>query len=146
MVDKLTPEERSKNMGNIRSKDTSPEMIVRKQAHRLGYRFRLHSKDLPGKPDLVFPGRKKVIFVHGCFWHQHKDSDCKITRIPKSRTEYWIPKLKRNAERDIQHQKQLLAMGWNFLVIWECEVNDTEMLTGKIWGFLSAKESALLSC
>lgn len=137
MVDKLTPEERSKNMGNIRSKDTSPEIIVRKLTHSLGYRYRLHRKDLPGKPDIVFSNRKKIIFIHGCFWHQHDDPSCKIARIPKSRTEYWVPKLQRNIERDREHQAQLLSMGWRMLVIWECEVKDLEKLTYKIRKYLS---------
>lgn len=137
MVDNLTPERRSKNMGNIRSKDTTPEMIVRKLAHRIGYRFRLHRKSLPGKPDLVFPSRKKVIFVHGCFWHQHKVPDCKISRIPKSRTEYWIPKLQKNVERDKEHQAALISRGWNILIIWECEIRDVGKLADKICKFLS---------
>jgi DNA mismatch endonuclease, patch repair protein len=141
MVDKLTPKERSKNMGKIRSKDTSPELIVRKLTHSLGYRFRLHRKDLPGKPDLVFPGKKKVIFVHGCFWHQHQDPECKIARIPKSRTDYWIPKLHRNAERDMQHQKDLKKKGWTSLVVWECDCSSPERMTELIEGFLSDKNA-----
>lgn len=137
MVDKLTPERRSKNMGNIRSKDTTPEMTVRKLAHSLGYRFRLHRKDLPGKPDLVFPSKKKIIFVHGCFWHQHKNKKCKISRIPKSRTDYWIPKLQRNVERDKEHQSKLISLGWKVLVIWECEIKNIERLRDSIRKFLS---------
>lgn len=137
MTDKLTPEERSKNMGKIRSKDTTPEMIVRKLTYSLGYRFRLHRKDLPGKPDLTFIGKRKVIFVHGCFWHQHQDKNCKITRIPKSRTAYWVPKLQRNVERDIQHQKELKNMGWEMLIIWECEIDNTERLVQITDRFLS---------
>ena len=137
MVDKLTPEERSKNMGKIRSKDTSPEMIVRRLAHRLGYRFRLHRKDLPGKPDLIFPSRKKIIFVHGCFWHQHNARKCKIVRTPKSKKDYWIPKLQRNVERDIQHKNNLKNMGWTTLVIWECETKNPEKLAAKIIKYLS---------
>ena len=137
MADKLTPERRSKNMGNIRSKDTTPEIIVRKLAHSLGYRFRLHRKDLPGKPDLVFPSKKKIIFVHGCFWHQHDDPNCKISRLPKSRIDYWIPKLQKNVERDKEHQKVLASQGWTVLVIWECEVRDIDKLARKICKFLS---------
>jgi len=137
MADKLTPERRSKNMGNIRSKDTTPEMIVRKLTHSLGYRFRLHRKDLPGKPDLVFPSKKKIIFVHGCFWHQHDDPNCKISRLPKSRIDYWVPKLQKNVERDKEHQKVLASQGWTVLVIWECEVRDTDKLAKKICKFLS---------
>jgi DNA mismatch endonuclease, patch repair protein len=139
MVDKLTPKQRSRNMGKIRSKDTSPEMVVRKLVHRLGYRYRLHRKDLPGKPDLTFPSKKKLIFVHGCFWHQHQASSCKIARLPKSKTDYWIPKLQRNAERDIQHRKALKKMGWNSLVIWECETYKMKRLEKRIDKFLSSK-------
>lgn len=137
MVDKLTPEERSINMGKIRSRNTSPEMIVRKIAHGLGYRFRLYRRDLPGKPDLVFTARKKVIFVHGCFWHQHKDPKCKISRIPKSKLDYWIPKLQNNVDRDMQHQAELKKLGWKNLVVWECEVKNIERLRRKIGNFLS---------
>lgn len=141
MVDKLTPMERSKNMGRIRSKDTSPELIVRRLTFSLGYRYRLHRKDLPGKPDLVFSKKKKVIFVHGCFWHQHQDARCKIARKPKSKTEYWLPKLKRNVERDIQQKEQLVELGWEVLVIWECEIKDPENVKNKIDGFLSFNKS-----
>ena len=136
MADKLTAEQRSENMRRIASKDTSPELIVRKLAHKLGYRFRLHRKDLPGKPDLVFPGKKKVIFVHGCFWHQHDNPSCKIARIPKSRTDYWVPKLRRNVERDKEHLKELKELGWDYLIIWECEVKDIDSLTKTLKNFL----------
>lgn len=124
-------------MGKIQSKDTCPEMIVRKLVHSLGYRYRLHRKDLPGKPDLVFSSRKKIIFVHGCFWHQHANPICKIARIPKSKTHYWIPKLQRNVERDSQHQKLLEAEGWEILIIWECEVRNMDELEKAITKFLS---------
>ena len=105
--------------------------------YSLGYRYRLHRKDLPGKPDLVFYGRKKIIFVHGCFWHQHANPICKIARIPKSKTHYWVPKLQRNVERDAQHQKLLEAKGWKTLVIWECEVKKGNDLIKIISNFLS---------
>ncbi len=124
-------------MGKIQSKDTSPEMIVRKLVHGLGYRYRLHRKDLPGKPDLVFYGREKIIFVHGCFWHQHANLICKIARVPKSKTHYWIPKLQRNVERDAQHLRLLEAEGWKVLVIWECEVKNTNELKEVVSKFLS---------
>lgn len=139
MADKLSPEQRSKNMGKIRSKGTSPETAVRKLTHRLGFRFRLHRKDLPGKPDLVFPGKKKVILVHGCFWHQHDDPACKIARIPKSKTDYWIPKLQGNVERDKQHLHALEDMGWQVLILWECETKELEALEKRITGFLSGR-------
>lgn len=124
--------DRSENMRRIKSTDTSPELIVRKTVYRLGYRYRLHRKDLPGKPDLVFFAKKKIIFVHGCFWHQHDDSNCKIAHTPRTNTGYWIPKLKRNVMRDKKHQEQLRALGWRFLVIWECETKDVELLSKKI--------------
>ena len=122
MADTVTSERRSEIMSGIRSKGTKPELAVRRLLHAMGYRFRLHRRDLPGKPDLVFPGRRKVIFVHGCFWHQHADPDCKIARRPKSNREYWLPKLDRNSARDAEHQASLRGKGWDVLVIWECEV------------------------
>ncbi|MYE99628.1 MAG: DNA mismatch endonuclease Vsr, partial [Gammaproteobacteria bacterium] len=97
---------------------------VRKLAHRLGYRFRLHRHDLPGRPDLVFPGRKKIIFVHGCFWHQHSKIGCKLSRTPKSNQEYWLPKLERNARRDKEKLEMLEELGWDVLVVWECSTKD----------------------
>lgn len=138
MTDKLTPQRRSENMRAIRSKGMAPEMIVRKVAHALGFRFRLHCKDLPGKPDLVFAGRKKVIFVHGCFWHQHPDPSCKIARLPKSNLDYWLPKLERNVTRDAQHITDLEAAGWDVLTIWECEAKDRPLLDAKLTKFLRA--------
>ena len=123
MVDIVTPQRRSQIMSGIRSKGMKPEMIVRRNLHAMGYRYRLHRKDLPGKPDLVFPARRKVILVHGCFWHQHADPGCKIARRPKSNREYWLPKLERNVMRDTENQVRLRELGWDVLVIWECEVN-----------------------
>ena len=108
-------------MSRIRSKDMKPEIVVRRLVHGMGYRFRLHRRDLPGKPDLVFGPRKKVIFVHGCFWHQHDDPACKIARLPKSRLEYWGPKLSGNVERDRQIESAIAELGWSSLTIWECE-------------------------
>lgn len=108
-------------MARIASKNTKPEMIVRRMAHAMGYRYRLHRRDLPGKPDLVFPSRRAIIFVHGCFWHRHPDPSCKDATLPKSRRDYWVPKFARNEERDQQHIESLTAEGWRVLVIWECE-------------------------
>ena len=122
MTDKISTSERSWNMSVIRSTGMKPEMLVRSLVHRLGYRYRLHAKDLPGKPDLVFRPRKKVIFVHGCFWHQHAKEDCKDGRQPKSNTGYWAPKLARNVERDATNLAALKAAGWRVLVLWECDV------------------------
>ena len=114
-MDRITSEERSANMRAIRSKDMKPEMTVRKLVHRMGYRYRLHRHDLPGRPDLVFSSRKKVIFVHGCFWHQHSDLGCNIVRWPCSNLEYWEPKLRGNQERDRKHHEQLYKAGWQVL-------------------------------
>lgn len=137
MADKISKERRSRNMAAIRSKHMKPEMIVRSLAHRLRYRFRLHRPDLPGSPDLVFPRMNKVIFVHGCFWHQH--SKCREGRLPKSRPEYWIPKLTRNVARDEEHQVHLKKLGWKVLTIWECEVEDTERTKIRLRKFLGQR-------
>lgn len=116
---------RSENMRRITSKDTSPELTVRRILFRLGYRYRLHRNDLPGKPDIVFGGRRKLIFVHGCFWHAHA---CPRAHKPKTNKTYWSPKLERNQERDARHLKQLQTAGWDVLTIWECELKDTNSL------------------
>jgi DNA mismatch endonuclease, patch repair protein len=137
MADKLSATERSRNMASIRSKDMKPELAVRKLAHALGFRFRLHRTDLPGKPDLVFPKLKAVIFVHGCFWHQHEDPRCLDGRAPKSNLGYWGPKLKRNLERDALSRAMLERQGWRSLVIWECETKNARALAAKILGFLN---------
>jgi DNA mismatch endonuclease, patch repair protein len=129
-MDKLNAEQRSANMRRIRSGDTAPEKVLRQLLHRLGYRFRLHRKDLPGNPDLVFPARRKVIFVHGCFWHLHQE--CREGRIPQSRREYWEPKLLRNRERDARAIAELTRSGWLVFVVWECELskNPSHVLLG----------------
>ncbi|MEP0709843.1 MAG: DNA mismatch endonuclease Vsr [Parvibaculum sp.] len=136
MADKISKERRSENMRRIRSKDMKPEMTVRRLVHGMGYRYRLHRKDLPGKPDLVFPSRRKVIFVHGCFWHQHDDPACLDGRPPKSNTGYWYEKLQRNVERDQDAQMRLAADRWESLVIWECETQDAQLLSRRIRTFL----------
>ena len=118
-MDKLSEDRRSENMRRIQSKNTAPELALRSLVYSLGYRFRLHRKDLPGKPDLVFPGRRKVIFLHGCFWHQHKE--CREGRMPGTRREYWAPKLARNVERDSASQMALESLGWSVYTVWECE-------------------------
>jgi DNA mismatch endonuclease (patch repair protein) len=125
--------DRRANMRAIRSKDMLPELAVRRFAHKLGYRFRLHRKDLPGKPDLVFAGRRKVIFVHGCFWHSH---DCKAAHVPKSNVDYWGPKLQRNQSRDRKNLEALKADGWQSLIIWECETRDEDALKKRLKTFL----------
>lgn len=138
-MDTLSKPERSERMSRIRSKDTKPEMQVRRLVHRMRYRYRLHRKDLPGKPDLVFAGRKKVIFVHGCFWHQHESASCKLARLPKSRLNFWLPKLEANAVRDKQNQEELLKLGWQVLVIWECTLKEPDTLKNTIENFLGNK-------
>ena len=125
-------------MARVRHKDTSPELIVRRLLHRLGYRYRLHGKQLPGKPDLVFAGRRKVIFVHGCFWHQHEDERCTRRRRPTSNTAYWEGKLDRNVARDRAAVQQLAAAGWQTLIVWECETRDVDALSARLRAFLGS--------
>ena len=122
MVDRVSPEKRSEIMSKIRSKNTQPEMIVRKWLHAHGYRFRLHRKDLPGTPDIILPKYKTVIFVHGCFWHGHKG--CKKASFPKTRTEWWKSKIQNNVNRDNWTTDVLKQKGWNVITIWECQVQD----------------------
>jgi DNA mismatch endonuclease (patch repair protein) len=122
-------------MKSVRSKDTTPEMLIRRYLHGLGFRYRLHDKRLPGSPDLVFPSKKKVIFVHGCFWHQH--TVCRHGHPPRVRPEYWLPKLKRNIARDELAQHQLMQLGWTSLVIWECELAEFEHVSIRLDQFLS---------
>ena len=134
MPDRLSPEERSAHMRRIRKTDTKPEITVRKLAHSLGYRFRLHRRGLPGTPDLVFPRLRKIILAHGCFWHQH--AGCKLARSPKARPDYWQPKLRRNQERDEAARIALEAAGWSVLVVWECETANAAALRLRIAAFL----------
>ncbi len=134
-MDTLSPIERSKRMSLIRNRDTMPELVVRRLVHRLGFRYRLHRSDLPGKPDLVFSKRRKVVFVHGCFWHRHPD--CSLARLPKSRLGFWVPKLEKNRERDERNQAELQRTGWEILVVWECELRDREALEARIIDFLN---------
>lgn len=134
-MDKLSPQRRSANMRAIRSQGMKPEMMVRRLAYSLGYRYRLHRKDLPGKPDLAFIGRRKAIFVHGCFWHQHPA--CRDGRPPNSNTSYWGPKLARNVERDNENEARLRAAGWDVLTIWECETGQPNVLAERLTSFLS---------
>lgn len=123
-------------MSRIRGKDTTPELSIRSLIHRLGYRYILYSKKLPGRPDLVFSGRKKVIFVHGCFWHGHKG--CPKGKLPKSNLEYWMPKLERNKKRDSDNRRMLEDQGWSVLVVWQCELKNTDVLKKRIVGFLES--------
>jgi DNA mismatch endonuclease (patch repair protein) len=121
-------------MARISGKNTGPEIAVRSLIHKLGYRFRLYSKDLPGRPDLVFAGRKKAIFVHGCFWHGHKG--CAKGKLPKSNLDYWKPKLKRNKNRDAENRRLLESRGWSVLVLWQCELKNEGALKDRIIEFL----------
>ena len=130
MTDKLTSEQRRENMRAIRARDTGPELLIRSSLHALGYRFRLCRRDLPGVPDIVFPARKKVIFVHGCFWHQHPD--CRDAAMPKSRTDFWSLKLSRNIQRDKEQQESLIALGWHVFVAWECEAASPSLIRSVI--------------
>lgn len=133
MPDPLTAEQRSALMAQIRSKNTKPEMLVRRLTHGLGYRYRLHAQNLPGKPDLVFRSRKKAIFVHGCFWHLH---GCERYSLPKTRTHFWLDKLETNRQRDRRNIRKLRAMGWSVMIIWECQTKDISRLTKRIIKFL----------
>lgn len=125
---------RSENMRRIRSKNTKPEMLVRRLVHGLGYRYRLHVRDLPGCPDMVFRRRRAVLFVHGCFWHQH--TACSSNRLPKSNQGYWQTKLARNIKRDAEHLDELERSGWRVLIIWECELSKTDTLVSRLRCFL----------
>ncbi len=124
MTDTISKERRSWNMSRIRGKNTKPELIVRSMLHRMGYRFRLHRKNLPGCPDIVLPKHRTVIFVHGCYWHRHPR--CRYAYEPKSRTEFWNRKFQENVKRDKKNQAQLEELGWRVRVVWECEVKDPE--------------------
>lgn len=135
-MDTLTPYERSERMSRIRSKNTRAELIVRRLTHRMGFRYRLHDRRLPGTPDLVFRKRQKLIFVHGCFWHGH---DCKLgDRVPKSRVKFWTEKFSANRTRDEKVARQIKGMGWRRLVVWECQLKDQPRLTQRIRRFLDA--------
>ena len=138
-MDSLTPAERSERMSRIKGKNTKPELIVRSLIHRMGYRYRLHGKGLPGRPDLVFAKRRKVIFVHGCFWHRHEG--CHLARLPKSRLDFWRPKLEANAERDREVELRLVELGWKVLTIWECEVKEESALASRVRAFLDDTEN-----
>lgn len=130
-------------MSRVRNKNTKPEMVVRRLVHGMGYRYRLHRRDLPGSPDLVFPSRRKVIFVHGCFWHRHEG--CSLARLPKSRLEFWVPKLEGNKTRDQNNQAKLQDLGWSFLTIWECQVADAEAVGARVRDFLDGGDEAPLN-
>ena len=135
-MDTLTPRERSARMSLVRNKYTKPEKVVRRVLWRLGYRYRLHRRTLPGHPDIVFGTMRKAIFVHGCFWHRHpKCSNC---RLPKSRLNFWKPKLRANRFRDLRKQRALREAGWDFMVVWECELRNEQLLVSRLRSFLNS--------
>ncbi|WP_287598131.1 DNA mismatch endonuclease Vsr [Thermomonas sp.] len=137
MTDRLSPEARSRLMAKIRSRDTGPERAVRSILHRLGFRFRLHRKDLPGTPDIVLPGRETVVVVHGCFWHGH---GCKAGKMPKSRIDYWGPKIDANRVRDRRKAAALRRLGWRVVSVYECELKTPEKLAGRLTRCFSAQD------
>lgn len=138
---KETPEQRSRIMRAVKGADTAPEMTVRRLVHAMGYRFRLHRKDLPGKPDLVFPRLRKVIFVHGCFWHGH---DCaRGARAPKANAEYWRAKIQRNSARDADHIRALKKAGWRSSIIWECALREPKRVERRLAKFLRSGQDDL---
>jgi len=132
MTDTRSPEQRSRIMKAVGTKHTGPELIVRKMLHGLGCRYALHCRDLPGSPDIVMPSRRKIVFVHGCFWHGHK---CRYGRPPKSRTDYWLSKVETNAKRDRRNQVALRRGGWSVLVVWQCQTRDAQRLRDKLLSF-----------
>lgn len=137
VADTRTPAQRRRIMQAVRTKDTGPEWIVRRALHSRGYRYRLHDKRLPGKPDIVLPGRKVAIFVHGCFWHGH---ECPKGALPKSKLDYWGPKLAANRERDAARTGELEQLGWRVLTVWQCETRDREALAERLIEFMSRRE------
>jgi DNA mismatch endonuclease, patch repair protein len=135
-MDRLTPERRSWLMGRVRGADTGPERIVRGLVRKLGLRPKLNAADLPGRPDLVFPKRKKAIFVHGCFWHRHAATTCGRARLPKSRVGFWRAKLDANRRRDRRNRTALKSMGWSSIVVWECQLDDRRRILSRVAKFL----------
>ena len=140
MTDTRTPEQRRRIMQSVKTKNTGPEMAIRKALSAAGYRYRLHHRDLPGSPDIVFPGKKKAIFVHGCFWHGH---DCSKGKASKSRQEYWGPKLTANKARDERNLAALEELGWQVAVVWQCEIRDMDNLTVRLGAFLSQAQNPI---
>jgi DNA mismatch endonuclease (patch repair protein) len=136
MTDTRTKEKRSEIMSKVRSKNTTPELVVRQMIFGMGYRYRLHDKRLPGKPDLVFSRQRKVVFVNGCFWHGHEN--CRYGRLPKSRLDFWKPKIDRNRQRDAENLRRLKDEGWTVLTVWQCEVKDQEKLRLHLHEFLES--------
>lgn len=136
-MDTVSPAQRSALMARIRSKNTRPELTVRSLLHRIGYRFRLHDAKLPGRPDIVLPRHRKIILVHGCFWHGH---DCQLASKPKSNTSYWSEKFASNRARDAKHKEALMASGWSVLELWECEIRQLEGLEETLRTFMTSMQ------
>jgi DNA mismatch endonuclease (patch repair protein) len=130
VADKLTPPQRSANMGRVRNKNTKPELLVRSVLHRAGYRFRLHRRDLPGSPDIVLPKWKTAVFVHGCFWHGHEG--CRRSKLPATRTDFWQAKVERNQERDRAAHEELAALGYRVVTLWECELRSESSILSSV--------------
>ena len=137
MSDVLTKKQRSKVMSRVRNRDTEPELRIRKLVFSMGYRYRLYRQDLPGKPDLVFSRKKKIIFVHGCFWHGH--TGCPNYRPPKSNLDFWIPKINKNKANDLKVKRLLRKQGWHLLILWECQLVDENKIRARIGRFLESK-------
>lgn len=144
MTDTLSPRERSERMSRIKGKHSTPERKLRRLVHGMGFRYRLHAKDLPGKPDLVFRSRRAIIFMHGCFWHRHKD--CRLARLPKTRLEFWENKLESNRLRDERNIFLLQELGWSTLVVWECELAEPDKVRRKVQRFLNICEKRQMTC
>jgi DNA mismatch endonuclease (patch repair protein) len=138
-MDNTTPEIRSRMMKANRSCNTKPELVIRSMIHRMGFRYRVNLKVIPGKPDIAFTKMKKAIFIHGCFWHQH-DVGCSCAHLPQSNKDYWSKKFTYNRQRDIAVQKELTDLGWRYLIIWECELNDIDIVRNKVLYFLNNNE------
>lgn len=139
-TDKFTPEKRSKIMSSVKGRDTGPEKAVRSMLHAMGYRFRLHEKRLPGKPDIVLPRHQKVIFVHGCFWHGHQG--CSRSKRPKSNVDFWNHKIDGNIRRDAEIQEKLRMAGWEILTVWQCQIRDKELLESRLRDFMKDEKDS----
>jgi DNA mismatch endonuclease, patch repair protein len=140
-MDRLTPERRSALMAKVRGKDTAPEMIVRRLLHSMGFRYRLHRRSLPGAPDIVFPSRKKVIWIHGCYWHHH--GGCRLATVPKTNRKFWIAKFKKNVARDKSNANSIAALGWKSLTIWQCELKQQRTVVRRLRKFLGPSPNSL---
>lgn len=138
--DTLSPAMRSERMRRVRARNTRPELVVRRLLHGMGFRYRLHAKELPGRPDIIFRRRRLAIFVQGCFWHRHPDPECRLARLPKSRLDFWLPKLEGNRERDVANIERLEAEGWRVLLVWECHLKDREQLGNELHRFVEGEE------